>query len=227
MLAIYLHQLPLNVRFMQVEHPYVWERHATLKAFWRLLLQGRGAGEASVWVTALSGVMAIGLAIGLLVVIHKWLRAQHSRAAETRYPIPDTRYLSLDRLIAATIAVMPLLMPFYFDYDLMLLAIPAVLLAGEKIRHLQQIETHLIPHDAATDILRVTFPADRRLVRIWAAMFLWMEVNPGIASRTHVNLTIPLLTMVAALLIRRALRRQAKDETGDGFGGTLTRRQAA
>ena len=29
------------------------------------------------------------------------------------------------------IVAMPLLMPFYFDYDLLLLAVPAVLLAGE------------------------------------------------------------------------------------------------
>src|SRR5205823_15081281 len=46
----YLHQLPLNVHVMQVEHSYSWERHVTLKALWRLMLQGRGAGEATVLV---------------------------------------------------------------------------------------------------------------------------------------------------------------------------------
>ena len=39
-----------------------------------------------------------------------------------------------DRLIAAAIAATPLLMPFYFDYDQLLLAIPAVLLAAEWLR---------------------------------------------------------------------------------------------
>ncbi len=37
-------------------------------------------------------------------------------------------------LIAATVASTPLLMPFYFDYDQLLLAIPAVLFAAEWIR---------------------------------------------------------------------------------------------
>jgi hypothetical protein len=46
-LTTYLHQLPINVRFMQIEHPYVWERHATIKAFWRMLLQGRGGGDSA------------------------------------------------------------------------------------------------------------------------------------------------------------------------------------
>src|SRR5207249_3660311 len=36
----FLRQLPANLHFMQVEHEYLWERHVTLKALWRLLLQG-------------------------------------------------------------------------------------------------------------------------------------------------------------------------------------------
>ena len=49
MMETYLHQLPANVHFMQVEQPYLWHRHVTLKAFWRMLLQGLEPGEATAW----------------------------------------------------------------------------------------------------------------------------------------------------------------------------------
>ena len=41
----YLHQLPVNVHAMQIERTYLWERHVTLKSFWRMLIHGREAGE--------------------------------------------------------------------------------------------------------------------------------------------------------------------------------------
>jgi len=44
------HALPLNLsNNMQIDHSYLWERHVTLKAFWRLLFQGREAGDTSRW----------------------------------------------------------------------------------------------------------------------------------------------------------------------------------
>ena len=45
----YMHQLPLNIHWMQVEHAYLWERHVTLKSLWRLLFQGYTIGEAN-WI---------------------------------------------------------------------------------------------------------------------------------------------------------------------------------
>jgi hypothetical protein len=170
----FLVRLPLNVRFMQVDHAYVWERHATIKAFWRLLLQGRGAGRSTLVVTALVWSTGLAVAAALCVAVHHYLRSWRSSE-------------KLDRVIAATIAAMPLLMPFYFDYDLMLLAIPAVLFSGEQLR----------------------FPGqtmERWAIRLGMVMYLWMFVSPGIAATTHVNGTIPLLVSVAVLLISRAFQ---------------------
>ena len=223
-LSTYLHRLPSMVHYMQVERAYLWERHVTLKAFWRLLLQGRGPGEA-LWLVnllTLAGCAALGL--GLLASVRRWRRsiggtpveAGLSTAAVSR-PVPNplvgyrpsrrkkarrasdifrpldvepagVERLSLDAIIAATITCMPLLMPFYFDYDLMLLAVPAVLQAGERLREAQTLST------------------DRWLVRAWAALYGWMLINPGMTSMTHFNLSVPLLSAVAGLSLVRALR---------------------
>jgi hypothetical protein len=176
-LGQYLHQLPLNVHFMQVEHRYYWERHVTLKAFWRLLFQGKGPGEMAPAAQGLWLASCAALSAGLAAA---WWR---------------TRRQGPDRFIAATIASMPLLMPFYFDYDMMLLAVPAVLLARE-----------LLARDAAAPLPL----ADRWLLLAWAALFAWLFVNPAVAVLTHVNLAVPLTAVVAALLIRRAVRPEAQ-----------------
>jgi hypothetical protein len=185
-LGNYLARLPLNLRYMQIEQAYLWERHVTLKAFWRLLLQGRDAGEIGglVWLLTFASVCVI--AMGL---IGAWWR--------TRKPGIDdvwtceTRSAARDRLIGATIVAMPLLMPFYFDYDLLLLAVPAILLAGE-------IST--LPPGATLDRLH------RMLVGTWIALYLWLMVNPPLASASSVNVSVILLTTVCSLTILRACR---------------------
>jgi hypothetical protein len=85
-------------------------------------------------------------------------------------------------------------MPFYFDYDLLLLAVPAVLLASEML---------------ARPVGARTCPADRWLIASWCSLFLWMMVNPGLANMSHVNGTVILLSCVASLLITRAIRGDA------------------
>jgi hypothetical protein len=191
-LVDFLRHLPINVRFMQIEHPYVWERHATIKAFWRLLFQGRGAGEPKLIVTLLMLAICATLAGGLCVAA--W-RARSSIFGHRATPTPDS-------LIAATIATMPLLMPFYFDYDLMLLAIPAVLFAGEFVARASR------PCLSEKDMGGTPVPPPRLdswLIRAWIALYFWMLINPGIAGATRVNFTVPLLTTVAAMLILRAI----------------------
>jgi hypothetical protein len=183
----FLHQMPLNLRQVQDQHVYLWERHATFKAFWRLLIQGRAAGAPSAWVTALAAVCmaAVGAALAL-VTGGRWvnpLRAIHDDDVEP----------SRSRLIAATIAATPLLMPFYFDYDLLLLAVPAVLLAGEILRR-KNVESGRLP------------AADRWLLLAWPALYAWLMVNADVAEKTRVNLAVPLLAAVAGLSIARALR---------------------
>jgi hypothetical protein len=159
-LGDYLHRLPLNLHAMQVEQTYNWERHATLRAFWRLLLQGRGPGETQWAVHLLTGLSAAPLLLGLAVA---------ARRARTRRETAA--------LIAATIASAPLLMPFYFDYDLLLLAAAAALLTRPTRLHLG----------------------------LWAALYAWLFVNPYVAGGLRFNLTVPLLWCVAVSLVDRAL----------------------
>jgi hypothetical protein len=176
-LGDWLHQLPLNVHWMQVENAYLWERHVTLKAFWRLLLQGREAGEPTFFTTMLTWLSELAIAGGLAWAVFHGQRG----------PSHDT--IRRDRLITATITTMPLLMPFYFDYDLLLLAVPAVLYASERISNPERM-----------------LDADRWITARWAALFAWLYVNPSFALHTHLGGSVILLCSVAVGCIRRVNR---------------------
>ncbi|HWE04342.1 MAG TPA: glycosyltransferase family 87 protein [Tepidisphaeraceae bacterium] len=240
----FLHRMPWNLHFVQCEVPYLWDRHVTFKAFWRLLIQGSAAGEPWLSVTLLAGICQAGVGIGLIWAVRRGTIAGRSSAAprgnrahdemirpphrssgqsdsgiralgrlagccsvsalsgpargdcfatDARHAhmknTPAVPAFSRDRLIAATIAATPLLMPFYFDYDQLLLAIPAVLFAAERVRR-----------DRAAPLPWT----DRWLLRIWPAQYAWLLLNSDVASVTHLNLGVPLLTAVAGLLIARA-----------------------
>ena len=241
MLWIFFSRLPKNLRFMQIDHAYVWERHATFKAFWRLLIQGRSAGEAFAVVSVLTGLCVIALATALVVAVKREAKISNFKfqVSNFKFEIPNRKSQITNRksqvsdaLISAAIASMPLLMPFYFDYDLMLLAIPAVLFAGEMLRQSSSIEAILadgvlavpkrygwasIPSakadpssssHAQSSVLnpRSYASSDRWLIRGWVALYAWTLVNPGIAGSTRVNLTVPLLAAVASMLVARAIR---------------------
>src|SRR5450432_2223511 len=180
----YLAQLPLNLRVMQIDQTYMWERHATFAAFWRLLFQGRGPGETRAIVSLLTtaSVSLVVFALG-----SAWWRTRKPGLDDVW--TGETRSLARDRLIGATITAMPLMMPFYFDYDLMLLAVPAVLLAGEILA---------MQPGAQLDRMQ------RLLVGSWCALYLWLIVNPPVASASCVNVTVVLLSTVCALSITRA-----------------------
>jgi hypothetical protein len=167
----YADAMPRLLHYMQVEQVYLWERHATLKAFWRLLVQGKAPGEVSLLVNVLTVITSAALASALIAAA---LKCRGTAFRQRR-----------DRLIAATIAAMPLLMPFYFDYDLLLLAIPAVLYAAEASLG----------------------GAGRLILPAFCAPYVWLVINPDVAVRTGVNGAVPLLALVAGLLIARALRR--------------------
>ncbi len=185
---IYRHALPLNLHFMQVEHTYLWERHVTLKAFWRLLLQGREAGEATTAVTIISLASAGAVVFGLAAAFAR------SRHIDARDAVAMAR--RRDRFIAATIAAMPLLMPFYFDYDLLLLSIPVVLLA----RDIRQ---------AAHDNRRATPLLGPARWAVWALVGLCavLYFSPHMATYCRVNLTVILLWAVSTLLTVRLGQR--------------------
>jgi len=176
-LGEFVHQLPINLHIVQEQLPYLWDRHVTFLAFWRVLLQGTGASATLPIVKALSYLCMAGVGIGLLLAVRR------NRGAELR----NSRW-SRDRLIAATIAAAPLLTPFYFDYDQVLLLIPAVLLAIE------------VRSRGSAELSR----ADRWLVRAWAVHYIWLLLNSEIAIRAHVNGSVILWTVVTLLLINRA-----------------------
>jgi hypothetical protein len=142
MLEEYHRAMPGNLHQFQVVQPYLWERHVTLRAFWRLLLQGRMPGEMAPAAKALWYVSCAGVVV---LLARTW-------SARTR-----------DRFMAAVIVAMPLLMPFYFDYDLLLVAVSAVLVA---------------PRGG-----RLTFWC-------WAGLFVWMMANPSLARLMGVNGTV-------------------------------------
>jgi hypothetical protein len=213
MIGHYLHQLPANVHYAQVLHPYMWERHATLKAFWRLLLQGHEAGELTAMMTAMYVASLALIGGGLVYAI-----MQTRRPALDACWSGETTAIRRDRLIAAAIIAMPLLMPFYFDYDLLLLAIPAVLLANEMLRRESDLP------------LRT---GEVWLLRAWILLFVWTMANPVVAETTGVNATVVVLTTIALLSIGRAARYSAAADVASAskianvtMTGTMIRRAA-
>jgi hypothetical protein len=183
----YLQQLPANIRFMQIENAYLWERHVTLKALFRMLLQGREAGEISLLVRMLTFAGSLLFAGYLLRAI---------LAQRKRFDDPwtgETCSIRRDRLIAATICISPLLMPFYFDYDLLLLSVPAVLFAGDILTRAEERSS-----------------SEKWLTRTWGLMYLWLFFNPAIAGKINVNITTILLSIVASQMVLRAARKPAR-----------------
>lgn len=188
-LGDFIHQVPLNLHIVQEQLPYIWTRHVTFLAFWRVLLQGAGTGVTLPIATALSYLCMAGVGIGLLLAVRRYWGAESQNGRWSR-----------DRLIAAAIAAAPLLTPFYFDYDQVLLLIPAVLLAIE------------VRSRGSAKLPR----ADRWLVRAWVVHYIWFLLNSQIAIRTHVNVGVILWTTVTLLLIARAARPAAAENFAEG-----------
>lgn len=186
----FVHQMPANLHFVQDQVKYLWERHVTFKAFWRLLIQGTAVGEPVLAVRLLSTLCSTIVGAGLLWAIVRFKR-KHAITNVTDAIDAEDKAARRDRIIAATIASTPLLMPFYFDYDQLLLAVPAVLLAADVIRR------------GSANLPR----AERWLLRVWPAHYLWLMLNPDFALITRINLTVPLLAIISTLMIARALRR--------------------
>jgi hypothetical protein len=177
-----LYLMPDNMRWLQELHRYRWERHVTFKAFWRLALQGWDKGPTATSVKCLWILCETALLLPLAALAYKTFRQRGS---------PSQR----DRLIAATIASMPLLMPFYFDYDILLLSVAVVVYAADRLRA-----------PAPTAALAWE---DRWIVIAWISFYLvgqctmllgWVRIHPA----------VPVLTFAAGLLIRRGLRPAAQ-----------------
>jgi hypothetical protein len=181
-LGAFLHNLPPTLHWLQMEAPYNWGRQVTFQSFWRLLIQGHVRGETQIVVKLLwwlcSGVAIVGVALAA------WRHLRDGRPTASR-----------DRLIAASIAAMPLVMPYYMDYDLLLLAIPATLFAAEWSHRPAAISS-----------------ADRWLLAAWALFCFETFFNPGLAGHSRLNLAVPLLATISALHTARCLRRGARQQ---------------
>ena len=203
-LTDYLQRLPRNVHSFQTGTAYPWEQHVTLKAFWRLLLQGHSLGNTTKAVTILSSISALAIALLLLAA------AVRTRAATRSSEPPQITSSRRDRLIAATIVVTPLLMPFYFDYDLLLLSVPAVLFAAGRTC-------------CAQDRLP---SADRWIVGAWAILYVWQMVNADFGGKFHVNLSVLVLTGLASMLVVRVGRTRAATASDSDVVAVPARRAA-
>jgi len=175
--------MPGNMRWMQEDLNYIWQRHVTLKAFWRLLIMGQHKGPDWLSVKVMWGISDLLLGGALAVLVFK-VRAVSRNLSDSAQ--------SKDRLIAASIAAMPLLMPFYFDYDLLLVSVAAVLYAASR-------------QGEWIDGVRPLWE-DRWLLRLWVALFVTLEVTVIWMDRARVHPVTLLMCGIAALLIRRGLR---------------------
>jgi hypothetical protein len=186
----FLTRMPANLTQFQDASHYMWERHVTLKAFWRLLIQGRDIGPASptvlvLWFTTWTAIAAM---LAKAVWNEMPIANRQLPNSSIRHSALGTRH-SPDCLIAATIAATPLLMPFYFDYDMLLLSVAAVLYVADRMRTPAQ-------------------PSDRWGTIAWIALFISFEFGTILAGQTHFNPNVLALAWVAGILIQRASKRE-------------------
>lgn len=187
----FVFQVPLNLHWIEDEHVYRWARHVTFKAFWRKAIQDDNIGLPSLTATTLWIVCEMAVLGGLLALIVKtW--ANRNLASRR------------DRLIAATIIAMPLLMPFYFDYDLLLITVGVVVYAVDCQR------------DAASGL--PLNAEDRWLIRIFGVTYLLLIIMYLLVGLEHtlrwrIHPVVPLLTAATVMLIRRGLRTRATPVT--------------
>lgn len=176
-LGAFVHSLPPTIHWLRTALHYNWGQQLTTQSFWRLLLQGSGTGETP-WAPYLLGLAtSAGFGIALLLA---GVSARQRRGAAPM----------LDRFIAATICSMPLLMPYYMDYDLLLLAVPATLFAAEWMASPRSVTR-----------------GDRFLLAAWIALFLEAYINPGLGAHLRLNLAVPLVGVVSGLSIARCFRK--------------------
>jgi hypothetical protein len=170
----FVYHMPLNLRWIEEQNPYRWERHVTFKAFWRLIFQGDSIGPTALTPNIFWFVSEIALVIALGAMLLRTIKGKQTPAAR-------------DRLIAAAICAMPLLMPFYFDYDLLLISVGIVVYVADRQRA-----------GAAWNW------EDRWLPLVWAALFLVLML-----WKAKINPTVPLLATAAVMLIWRGMRSTA------------------
>jgi hypothetical protein len=180
--------MPAIVRGLQHDYAYNWCRQVTLRGFWRLLLQGNVKGETAGVVEVLWLATWFLLAAPLAAAaIRAWRQSARDR----------------ERCAVALLVSMPLLMPYFMDYDLLLLTIPAVLVAASRIE---------APSDRSS----------RRWTAAWAVTFAAAWLNPLLAPTVRVNLTVVALLPLVGLSLAACMRRGEERATISNVGCTAS-----
>ena len=175
-LGQFLHQVPANLQFVQEQSAYPWTRHVTLKALLRVMIQGTDIGPTTTLVSIISsaGMIAFAVLLGTAAI----------RVRGT---------IQRDRLIAATVVATPLVMPFYFDYDLLLMAVPVVLIAAEILQRGDVRMRHLV-------------------IKLIVALYLVLLFNPDLTGAFQINFAAILLAGLAGTLILGLNRKEEPAE---------------
>jgi hypothetical protein len=179
-LGAFFSRVPANMASYQLTHPPQWHRHVTFEGLFRALFSPH-AGAPIHSAIQIGSVICIACVVALLA--RAWWQTR-SRAVNDEAVLT----LSFDRFIALSFLTMPLASPYFVDYDLLLLAVPAVLIAREMM---------LAPDRS---------PTARALRVLGPITFIWLAINPPLAGATGLNLTVPLLIGLVALQARRCAR---------------------
>ncbi len=203
-------KMPANLRWLQEEHIYAWKRHATFQGFWRTLLQWGEAGPVKGLVRFLSTGCMVATAVGVGRLLWRFRKGMGTQITfdferhwggqpKTPHPNPPPGVPgggNLGLVIASTLIAMPLLMPFYFDYDLLLLGIAAVLTAADFLHQGRELK----------------FFADRWLPTAWVGFYICMYLNLPMARLTHISPLVPSLVFLTSLTLSRATRQLENPE---------------
>jgi hypothetical protein len=183
-LADYLTKLGPILHTLQFDPRYNWGRQNTFQSFWRLPCDGHVGGATQALPRLLTWLSSGAVAVLLAAATWRHIRE----------PEPSAR--SRRRLIAVAVASMPLMMPYYLDYDLLLLAMPAVLFACDWLER---------------DLPRAPTAA-RWQLGLWIALFFETQINPGLAGQTRFNLSVPIMAVLWGVTITSCLRNMAAEK---------------
>jgi hypothetical protein len=183
-LADYLTKLGPILHALQFDPRYNWGRQNTFQSFWRLLCDGHVGGATQALPRLLTWLSSGAVAALLAAATWKHLRSPAPSAGSRR------------RLIAAAVASMPLMMPYYLDYDLLLLTVPAVLFACDWLQR---------------DSYRSPLAA-RWQLGLWIALFFETQINPGLAGQTRFNLSVPIMAALWGVTVWHCLANAATEE---------------
>ena len=162
-----MHRL-FHLQQVQIQTRYTWFRHVTWLAFWRVLLQGHVGALPNVATKLCAILCGLGTAAYLAIGVMRMRGRRECR----------------DRIIAATIVTTPLLMPYFMDYDLTLLAVAAVLCTADALR------------SGRTPSISIA----------WVVLYGIVETNIIIAGHFRFVPVVPALLCLSVVLIHHAIR---------------------